>query len=148
MKKPIVTFLIICPAMMVTGQIIRFSYDSSGNRISRKFEERPKPPNPPKPSQDITPFGISELALLESRVYPVPVKETLTVEIATRMYGSPVTVTLIDGSGQILKTIITSEAKVEIGFNSYPRGVYNKGQLFNLRNEIAPKYWKKYGLKK
>ncbi len=26
--------------------------------------------------------------------------------------------------------------------------VKNKGQLFNLRNEIAPKYWKKYGLKK
>lgn len=70
------------------------------------------------------PFGISKMGLLESRVYPVPVKETLTVEIGERMLGSQVHLTLFDISGQIIADIMTMEVKVEIDFNPFPKGAY------------------------
>ncbi len=106
------------------GQIVTYAYDNSGNRTSRTLTVSKGLSNEIDSSKINTEKITEQVGEQSIAVYPNPVKEDVTVEIAGYEETLDGSITLIDQGGRLIINQPQISTRNTINLSRYSKGVY------------------------
>ena len=106
------------------GQIVTYAYDNSGNRTSRTLTVSKGLSNEIDSSKINTEKITEQVGEQSIAVYPNPVKEDVTVEIAGYEETLDGLITLIDQGGRLIINQPQISTRNTINLSRYSKGVY------------------------
>jgi hypothetical protein len=102
-----------------------YSYDASGNRITREYEVLPPSPPPNNPWRKKAPEDSTKVSALEIKAYPNPVHDEVRIEIITdeELTGNE-QLFLYSETGQLIQTFNLRQHSKTLNTSSLAKGKY------------------------
>jgi hypothetical protein len=122
MKKMITLYFLVI-SLAIFSQGIVYTYDSSGNRISRQYivQLRSATAQPEKKDSIKIESKIDELKIY---VYPNPTKGNVAVDVLGVSSDQIITMRLYSSQGVLLQKMNYTNQKMPINMTTYPIGWY------------------------
>jgi hypothetical protein len=157
MRKIILFLWFAIPVFCMAQKLeVRYEYDASGNRVSRKTIVLEEPKTAPSAPQDSTlvanelePFTtlmtqdlatepeyfVEKIAQVEIKIYPNPTTEKITLEISVWENLQTGTFKLFSLTGQLLQEQPVHSATTTVSLAGLPKGTYLLKVSINNRTE-------------